>query len=122
MPTKEELKIVVNGYRFPSPLRDSFSVTKIKYNAYAERTAKSMRIDQLGDVWKLKFTLPSQSENEYIRICNALDPFVVKVEFYNDWIGERMETTFYHSDLELVRISQNLHRPLELTFTGTEVI
>ncbi|MBK2401742.1 MULTISPECIES: hypothetical protein [Erysipelothrix] len=122
MASKNDLRIVVEGYTFPSPLRDTFSVKKIKYNAFAERTAKTMRIDQLGDVWGVEFTLPSLPETEYKKIADALSPFVVEMEFYNVFEGKRMKTTFYHSDLEVVRISQDLHRPLNIKFTGTEVI
>ncbi|MDE8253409.1 hypothetical protein PT191_05695 [Erysipelothrix rhusiopathiae] len=122
MATKNDLRIVVGGYTFPSPLRDTFSVKKMKYNAFAERTAKTMRIDQLGDVWSVEFTLPSLPEAEYKKIADALAPFVVEMEFYNVLEGKRMKTKFYHSDLEVVRISQDLHRPLNIKFTGTEVI
>ncbi|CAM3608223.1 hypothetical protein ERUR111494_02590 [Erysipelothrix urinaevulpis] len=122
MATKEQLKIKVGGYTFPSPLSGTYSVTKIKYNAFAERTAKSMRIDQLGDVWKVEFTLPSLPETEYKKIADALDPFVIEMEFFNTWMNKRMKTKFYHSDLELIRISQKLHKPIKITFTGTEVI
>lgn len=122
MATKEQLKIVVEGYTFPSPLSGTYSVKKIKYNAYAERTAKSMRIDQLGDVWEVSFTLPNLPEQVYSEINNALEPFVVEVSFWNTWLNRRMITTFYHTDLELVRLSQDLHLPINLKFIGTEVI
>ena len=116
------LEVKIGSYTFPSILSGSYSVTKQKYNAFAERTAKTMRIDQLGDVWRLEFTLPSLPDGEYKKIADALGPFVVSVEYFNEWTNRRQTDIFYHTDLKVTRISQRLRKPLELVFIGTEVI
>lgn len=120
--TKKDLEVKIGNYTFPSALAGTYKVIKQKYNAYAERAGKSMRIDQLGDVWTLEFTLPSLPQSEYKKIADALDPFVVDVSYYNDWTGERRVDRFYHNDLEAVRLSLELHMPITIKFIGTEVL
>lgn len=118
-----DLLIKVNGVAFPQMAVDGYEVIKRKLNAYAKRTPTTMRIGQLGDVWELKCVFPAAlPEATYKMMADALDPFVVTVEFWNPFINARMSTTFYHSDLSIKRINQGIHQPFEISFIGTEVL
>lgn len=120
---EQDLRVVVNGVTFPTPAYNGYKVIKRKLNAYAERTPTTMRIGQLGDVWELNIAFPpGLPEETYKTMADALEPFIVTVEFWNPFINARMSTTFYHTDLEISRIWRHIHDQFKIDFIGTEVM
>ena len=118
-----DLKLIVNDVEWVLPGYEGYTVIKRKLNAYAERTPKTMRIDQLGDVWEINVKIPAGLvEAEYKRIADSLSPFIINVQYYNPWTGARRTDRFYHTDLEVTRIWRGIHGAFEVTFIGTEVL
>lgn len=118
--TFDNKSIDINGV-VVYPLEGTFEVSPIPYNAFAERTAKSMRIDHLGKVWEIAFTLPENLPlSFYKNLYDATTDFVVPVTFYNDFLGRAMTTTFYNSPFKLLRKGRT-RRSLAIKLIGTEV-
>lgn len=120
---ENDLKLIVNGVEWKMPGYGGYTVAKRKLNAYAERTPKTMRIDQLGDVYEIKVSMPAGLlESEYKRIADSLEPFIVDIEYWNPWTNSRRTDRFYHTDLEVTRTWRHIHDAFEVTFIGTEVL
>lgn len=119
----ENLQIVVNGVTFPMPAYGGYKVIKRKLNAYAERTPKTMRIDQLGDVYEIHITYPITLDDDTFRVMQqALEPFVVTVTYWNPYMNSLHTTKFYWTDQTRDRKWRHISEPFTLELIGTEVI
>lgn len=118
-----KLKIVVNGVTFPEPAYRGYKVIKRKLNAYAERTPKTMRIDQLGDVYEIHITYPVNLDDDtFETMQQALEPFVVTVTYWNPYMDSLHTTKFYWTDQTHTRMWRHINEPFTLELIGTEVI
>lgn len=117
-----DLRLIVSNKLWPAPSYGGYKLVKRKLNAYAERTATTMRIESIGDTYELTLTFPPiDDESVYKMMIDSLESYIVDVEFYNVFTGTRMISQFYHSDIELVRVWRHIHEPFSIVFIGTEV-
>lgn len=117
-----DMSVKINGLVL-QPLEGTYEVSPIPYNAFADRTAKSLRVDHLGKVWEISFSLPPNFPDSKTKLLyDATVGFVIPVEFYNPFLGKRMTTTFYNSPFRWGRHSRRLRKAMSVKLIGTEVI
>ena len=84
---------------------------------------KTMRIDQLGDVYELHVTYPVNLDDVTFKsMQQALEPFVVMVTYWNPYMDSLHTTKFYWTDQTRTRKWRHISESFTLELIGTEVI